>query len=190
MRAILARVAAYGAGYVALTAYNRTDKNTNFFEALQVMINNILPHPTSSMRISAAGLDAIAAREGFSATRYPDATGYSIGYGHFIKAGESFAEPMDRATALILLGKDAEIATDAVRAYVEVPLSQNEFDALTSVVYNIGVGAFKNSTLLRLLNAGDYSGAAAQFDRWIKSQGVTLNALIVRRESEKQQFLA
>lgn len=190
MQKIRAALLGFYAGSIAWRAYNRTDQNTNFFEALAVMASNIIPHPASNMRLSAQGLDAIARREGFSAVRYPDADGFSIGYGHFIKYGESFKEPMDQATALALLGKDAEIAADAVRAYVKVPLSQNEFDALVSFVYNVGAGAFKNSTLLRLLNAGDYSGAAAQFDRWNKSQGAVLPSLVARREQEKNQFLA
>jgi lysozyme len=186
MKREAAAILAFSAGFVAWRAYDRTDANTNFFEALRVMLT-----PTNnSMTLSAAGLDAIARREGFSAKRYRDADGYSIGYGHFIKVGESFAEPMEQTTARMLLLHDSNTAADAVRAYVNVPLSQNEFDALVSFVYNVGAGAFRTSTLLRLLNAGDYSGAAAQFDRWNKSQGDILPALIARREQEKNQFLA
>lgn len=146
--------------------------------------------PAANMDISQTGLDAIAKREGFSATKYRDASGYSIGYGHFIRPGESFTEPMPQWRAMELLRADAKIAADAVRAYVKVPLTQNQFDALTSLTYNIGVGAFKGSTLLRLLNAGDYAGAAAQFARWNKSQGAVLAALDARRASESAQFLA
>lgn len=186
MKRAAALVASFGAGFLAVRVYYRTDANTNFFEALQVMLT-----PSNlTMTLSPEGLNAIAMREGFSATRYRDADGYSIGFGHFIKAGERFDEPMNDATARTLLLQDAGNAADAVRAYVKVPLSQNEFDALVSFVYNVGAGAFKNSTLLRELNLGDYSGAAQQFDRWNKSQGQVLPALVARREQEKNQFLA
>ncbi len=142
-----------------------------------------------NMRLSDAGLQAIAGREGFSPYRYKDAGGYSIGYGHFVQAGESFAEPMSAIEARKLLLADSEIAQKAVRAYVNVPLSQAQFDALVSLVYNIGSGAFRNSTLLKNLNAGDYLGAAGGMLAWNRSGGAVLAALDARRASEYQQFL-
>lgn len=146
--------------------------------------------PNVKMSLSGSGLDAIAQREGFSSYRYKDADGYSIGFGHFIQVGEFFSEPISRVEALQLLSSDAAIAESAVRAYVKVPISRVQFDALVSFVYNVGSGAFKNSTLLRLLNQGDTSGAARQFPNWNKSQGVVIPALIARRTAEQQQFLA
>lgn len=186
MRRAFAIVAGFSAGFFAWRAYDRTDANTNIFEAMTVM----LTPKNSEMRLSEAGLAAIAAREGFSATRYPDASGYSIGYGHFIKPTDAFSEPISEATARELLRRDADTAADAVRAYVTAPLFQNHFDALVSFVYNIGAGAFKRSTLLAELNVGDYEGAAAQFARWNISQGKTLAALTTRRADESRQFLA
>lgn len=141
--------------------------------------------PASKMALSESGLQAIARREGFAAYSYPDANGRSIGYGHFILPTESFNEPIDNALALRLLHSDSQIAADAVRAYVSVPLTQNQFDALVSFVYNIGVGAFKKSTLLSRLNSGDYAGAASAFDMWH-----TPSIVIARRDGEKAQFLA
>ena len=76
----------------------------------------------------------------------------------------------------------------AVTAAVNVPLNQNQFDALVSLSYNIGIGAFKNSTLLKLLNASDYHAASDQFDVWIKAGGKTVQGLVNRRAVEKLLF--
>lgn len=141
------------------------------------------------MQISYDGIEQLKAREGFSEYSYPDASGRSIGYGHFIKPGESFAEPIDQATADALLASDMQDTETAVNAYVTIPLTQSQFDALVSLVYNIGTGNFKASTLLSKLNAGDITGAAAEFPRWNKSQGQTLQALVSRRADEQAQFL-
>lgn len=76
----------------------------------------------------------------------------------------------------------------AVDKYVTVPLTQSMFDALVSFAYNVGVGALSESTLLRLLNAKDYEGAAAQFSRWVKAGGRTLPGLVRRRDAEQALF--
>lgn len=155
----------------------------------QLAANMVMGGGVLNMKLSDAGLRAIAEREGFSAMPYKDATGYSIGYGHFIQVGELFSEPMNRETAAALLLADSEIAQKAVRAYVNVPLTQAQYDALVSLVYNIGSGAFRNSTLLKNLNAGDYLGAAGGMLAWNRSGGVVLAALDARRAGEYQQFL-
>ena len=67
--------------------------------------------------------------------------------------------------------------------------SQNQFDALVSLTYNIGENAFKKSTLLKMLNAGNYQGAADQFLVWNKSNGQVLNGLVRRRKTEREMFL-
>lgn len=72
---------------------------------------------------------------------------------------------------------------------VKVPLSQNQFDALVSLTYNIGSTAFKNSTLLKKLNAKDFTGAADQFLVWNKGGGKVLKGLVRRREAERALFL-
>lgn len=138
--------------------------------------------------MSDSGLKFLAGIEGFSAHPYPDAQGQSVGFGHFILPEDSFIFPMDKKTAYDLLYADTAIATTAINSNVKVPLTPNQFDALVSLVYNIGVGAFKSSTLLKKLNAGDYAGAAAQFAVWNKSQKVVLPALVARRAKEKELF--
>ncbi len=72
---------------------------------------------------------------------------------------------------------------------VKVPLTANQLGALTSFAYNLGSGALASSTLLKLLNAGDYAGAAAQFARWNKARGKTLAGLTKRRAAEAALFL-
>lgn len=79
--------------------------------------------------------------------------------------------------------------TSGVNKYVKIPISQNQFDALVSFAYNVGLGALQKSTLLKLLNAGDVSGAAEQFLRWNKAGGVELKGLTRRREAERSLFL-
>jgi lysozyme len=71
----------------------------------------------------------------------------------------------------------------------DVALSQNQLDALTSFCYNLGVNAFRKSTLLVRLNAQDFGGAADEFGRWIFAGGKPLRGLIIRREAEKNLFL-
>ena len=140
------------------------------------------------MDFSDKGLDNIKRFEGFSPVPYKDAQGFSIGYGHFIKPGENLTA-VSEGQARILLKQDAAIASAAVKNSVKVPLTQNQFDALVSLSYNIGITAFRNSTLLQKLNAGDYSAAADQFARWNRSQGEQIAALDRRRASERELFL-
>lgn len=127
--------------------------------------------------------------EGFSPTPYRDARGFSIGYGHFILPGENLTN-VTEDQASQLLAQDTSAAQSAVSNYVSVPLTQNQNDALVSLAYNIGINAFKNSTLLKKLNAGDYQGAADQFAVWRLSQGTVVPTLIARRAAERDLFLA
>lgn len=78
---------------------------------------------------------------------------------------------------------------DAVERLVTVDLNQNEFDALVLLSFNIGVGAFQKSTLLKLLNQGKRDAAAAQFSRWNKGGGRILYGLVKRRKIEASLFL-
>lgn len=144
------------------------------------------------MKISDSGLALIAGFEGFSAVPYADADGQSIAFGHFLLPGElgvTIIPPLSKAQGYDLLNQDAAIADAAVSNSVTVPLTQNQHNACVSLTYNIGVHAFENSTLLRLLNAGDYNGAADQFLVWNKSQGKVDQSLVDRRAQEQTVFL-
>lgn len=146
------------------------------------------------MSISQAGLDMIKQFEGFSPTPYRDATGWSIGFGHYMGSAPTI-QSVDLASATDLLIQDTVNADQTVNNNVTVPLTQNQHDALVSFVYNVGAGNFEKSTLLKLLNQGDYQGAADQFNVWNKtrsSSGVMMTSatLSARRETEKQLFLS
>lgn len=112
---------------------------------------------------------------------------WTIGWGHTRTAKPGMTITLPQAEALF--EKDTAWAQNAVNTRVKVPLSQHQFDALVSLVFNIGEGAFAKSTLLRKLNAKDYEGAAQQFLVWNKQKGKTLKGLVRRRAEEMGYFL-
>ena len=141
------------------------------------------------MQISNGGLGFIKAFEDFSAKPYLCPAGVlTIGYGHAILPDEKFTE-ITEPEALELLKKDCAKFTSAINKLVKVGLNPNQFDALVSFIFNIGIGAFTQSTLLKLLNKGDYCGAANEFTRWNTIKGVSSNGLTTRRQLEKCLFL-
>jgi lysozyme len=145
------------------------------------------------MKTSPSGRAAIAAREGNVLTAYKDSVGIlTIGTGHTSAAGAPTVTAGMRITAAesdAILSRDLAKFEASVSNAVRVPLNQNEFDALVSLAFNIGGGAFAGSTLVRKLNAGDPAGAANQFLVWNKAGGKALKGLSTRREAERKQFL-
>lgn len=135
-------------------------------------------------------LDMIAGFELFRSHAYPDANGYSIGYGHFIREGDGLSTEsvVSESQAYDLLSQDAQSAANCVDASVEVTLNDNQRAALISFVYNEGCGAFRKSTMLRKINAGDFEGASQEFSKWTLSQGEQVTALVTRRQSESEVF--
>jgi lysozyme len=97
---------------------------------------------------------------------------------------------ISRERGLALLAEDGRDAARAVEWGVRVPLSQEQFDALVSFVFNVGVGAFASSTLLRKLNAGDRHGAADEMLRWSRAGGRVLEGRLRRRRAERALFLS
>lgn len=104
------------------------------------------------MKTSPAGIDAIATLEGFSANPCRDAKGWSKGYGHFIRQGESSA-PITRRQARALLEMDIRWAEHCVDTLVRVPLLQCQYDAVVSLVFNIGASRFGRSVTLTRINS-------------------------------------
>lgn len=135
--------------------------------------------------VSPAGIVAIQGHEGLNLTAYPDAGGYSIGYGHF---GASAGETISQSQADDFFAADLQNVEAAINDHVTVPLDQGQYDALADFVFNVGAGAFAGSTLLRLLNSGDYAGAAGQFQAWKYSGGQVVASLVARRTDETQEF--
>jgi len=149
------------------------------------------PHEVEKKRykISQEGLDLIKGFEGLRAEAYLCPAGvWTIGYGHTkeVKQGDTITQ--DEAGDLLM--QDLGFAEKAVRENVKIPLTQNQYDALVSFVYNVGINAFEKSTLLRKLNSGDYSGTSKEFDRWIYASGKRLKGLENRRAKEGELFLS
>ncbi|MFW1955064.1 lysozyme [Acinetobacter guillouiae] len=144
-------------------------------------------------QVSPQGVDLICGFEGLELKAYDDGVGVcTIGYGTTIYPHGKAVQYGDTCTieqAKNYMQYDLRRFEQAVNAAVNVPLNQNQFDALVSLSYNIGIGAFKNSTLLKLLNASDYHAASHQFDVWIKAGGKTVQGLVNRRAVEKTLFL-
>ncbi|MHB9075239.1 MAG: glycoside hydrolase family protein [Desulfobaccales bacterium] len=142
------------------------------------------PRGPGRMKVSQHGLEFIKNEEGCVLHVYKDQAGYpTIGVGHLIKPGEEFAT-LSESEALDLLAKDLKVAEDAVQGNVLVPLSQNQFDALVSFTFNVGTGALEKSTLLKLLNQGQYEAVPGELMRWIKAGSQTLPGLVNRRQHE------
>lgn len=94
-----------------------------------------------------------------------------------------------RGEGMAISAKDVAWVEDCVRR-VLAPISQSQFDALASLIYNIGCTAFRRSTLLKRLNAYEYDSAANEFCRWNKSGGKVIKGLGRRREAEREMFLS
>ena len=94
----------------------------------------------------------------------------------------------EREAADMLLATLARYV-DGIDRYAQVPLTQNQFDALVSWAYNVGLEGARTSTLMRKLNAGDYVGAADQLMRWNKAGGREVRGLTRRREAERALFM-
>ncbi|HEY1722644.1 MAG TPA: lysozyme [Magnetospirillaceae bacterium] len=111
----------------------------------------------------------------------------TIGFGHKIRKDESYPNGITSEKAQDLFDGDIGDVEKTINDYVNVPLTQSQFDALASFSYNEGTTAFAGSTLLRLLNQGDYDGAANAFDDWTRA-GKDPHALKNRRDAEKAMF--
>lgn len=140
------------------------------------------------LKTSQNGLSFIEQHEGKRLAAYRDGGQVlTIGVGH---TGPDVYPGMTitHLEAMQLLAKDVVHAEQGVNSAVKVPLTQNQFDALVSLTFNIGVTAFTSSTLLKKLNRGDYAGASAQFERWCRDNGRMVQGLLNRRRNEAALF--
>lgn len=143
----------------------------------------------NGLKTSQKGIDLIKEFEGYSASVYEDVVGKrTIGYGHLILPNENFYS-IGKEQAEAILRADLAIAEKAVCDLVTTPLAQNEFDAMVSFTFNLGRNALKNSTLLRLLNAGEIDAAADQILRWDHAGGKVVAGLTRRRVAERSLFV-
>ncbi len=115
--------------------------------------------------------------------------GATIGYGHLVKPGEYFSNGITERQAIALLRSDIAVAERAVQNNITSNLTQNQYDALVSLAYNIGASAFKNSTVVKYINNPDfhssiYSDLESAWKAWNRTQGKVSNGLINRRQNE------
>lgn len=144
-----------------------------------------------NLKYDRAGLDLTEKSEGLSLEAYPDpGTGgdpWTIGWGH---TGKDVYKGLSitREKAEELLISDIESAEYIVKSLVKVDLNQHQYDALVDFSFNVGGENFKNSTLLKLINSGDFVNANAEFKKWNKGGGKVLSGLVTRRNNEAALF--
>ena len=139
------------------------------------------------MKLGERGTEMLKYFEGCKLTAYQDSVGvWTIGYGHTKGVLEGMTITQEGAEQL--LQTELEEYEGYIEDMVTVPLTQNQFDALVVWIYNLGPTNFRNSTLLKELNAGNYNAAGQEITRWNKAGGKVLAGLVKRREAEAQLF--
>lgn len=150
------------------------------------------------MQVGQPGKNLFKEWEGLVKYEYLDSGGApTIGVGHLLTRSErtsgkiviggqasDYRNRLTERQCWELLDQDLDVVERTVNAAVTVPLNQNQFDALVSFTFNVGDGAFRRSTLLQLLNQGQYGEVPAQLRRWNKDNGHVVQGLINRREKE------
>jgi GH24 family phage-related lysozyme (muramidase) len=150
------------------------------------------PTPVTG-QINAEGLALIKHFEGLRTTAYQDSVGvWTIGYGHTSMVGPPPVYPgmtITAAQAEAILQQDLEVFERGVSQALTITTRENQFSAMVSFAFNVGLNAYRGSTLLRKHNAGDFAGAAAEFPRWVYAGGEVLPGLVRRREAERTLYL-
>jgi len=140
------------------------------------------------MKTGINGFNLIREFEGLRLQAYKcPADIWTIGYGHTIDVSAN--DVITAEQAFSLLCQDVAEVERAVNLYVHVTLTQNQFDALVSFAFNLGIENLRTSTLLKKLNTGDVDGASREFGRWIHVGSKTLLGLVRRREAERVLFM-
>jgi lysozyme len=180
-----------------------TNENGQCFtqaQACKLKIGQIVYLPEKAQngayKTSDRGLDLIIESEGIYLSLYNcPANHATIGVGHLVHYGpingsepEEFKCGITRQRAMEILRTDVSGAETVVNKLVKVPLTQNQFDALVSFVFNLGETNFAKSTLLAKLNQGDYNAVPSELNRWVYAEGKTLPGLVKRRQKEGKLF--
>ena len=154
----------------------------------------------ATRQMTQTGIKALLAREGSRSKMYYDTAGLpTIGVGHLLTRSEMtsgkiwidgeairWRDGLSNDQITRLFDRDNDLAEAAVSDLVKVELADHQFDTLVSFVFNVGINAFRKSTLLRQLNAGDYDAVKTQLGRWIYAAGKPV--LRLRREEEARQW--
>jgi lysozyme len=144
------------------------------------------------MQINELGLALIQKSEGFRARAYRDAVGvWTIGFGHTSMAGAPEVKQglvIDRAKAEKILARDVAMFAQGVATAIKTEINDNQFSALVSFAYNVGLGNFRKSSVLTAVNAGDFVSVPRRLALWTKAGGRVLPGLVKRRAAEAELF--
>jgi len=144
--------------------------------------------------LSQDGIALIANSEGRRLTAYKCPAGvWTVGYGHTSAQGSPEVYPgltITKEEADEILFRDIHTTTQTIAEHVKVRLTQSQFDALVSFIYNVGAKRFIKSTLLKKLNEGDYAAIPSQLARWVYSRGKVSKGLVNRRQAEADMWIA
>lgn len=136
-------------------------------------------------------IDLVKHFEGFRSRVYLCAGGYpTTGYGHLIRSGEDFSSGISKEQSEILLARDLESSERAVLRLTKVSLSDGQFDALVSFVFNLGSGCYQRSTLRKKVNREEHLDASNTFWMYRRAGGKIQKGLVLRREAERKLYLS
>lgn len=139
------------------------------------------------MKLSAKGKHMIQEFEGLRLTAYKcSANVWTIGYGHIKDVKSDMTITEEKANKL--LDQDLNNFIIGVNHLLKVKVNQNQFDALVSFAFNLGLGALSNSTLLKKVNRKDFDGASLEFHKWRYANGKEVQGLLNRRLKEQELF--
>lgn len=140
------------------------------------------------MKLNQDGINLIKSFESCSLKVYKDIRGLNtVGYGHRTDLPEGTVINVQEAETL--LENDLSNVCKQLNEYLKIPLSDNQYSALVSFVFNLGIGEFANSTMLKMINAGGINPAAQQFERWDMAGDKVVDGLLRRRLAEKALYL-
>jgi len=154
---------------------------------------NVTASLNPPMTLSDKGIKFIVDQEGFREDAYPDGNGFAIGYGHSLPKGVTTGK-ITKNEALTFFRSDINKVEKGINDFVSVTLNQDQFDALVSFAFNIGVAGLGNSTLLKKLNQGDYEGAAQEFKQYNKSKDkndkLQIHPVLTNRRAAEAQIFS
>lgn len=162
-------------------------------KAMSALAAAVIAIAGAGLLVSPSGIDSVAKHEALRLTAYPDpgtrGAPWTICYGH---TGPEVRQGLSVSVLKCQqwLAQDLLVAQKQVLSVVKVPLKQGQLDAYVSFVFNVGLKNFKSSTMLKLLNAGDYVGSCNQFPHWVYANKIRLEGLAVRRTEERIQCLS
>lgn len=146
--------------------------------------------PSGPKAVSQACIDCIKRNEGCKLTAYQDVVGvWTIGFGDTLGVKPGMRITQAQAEASLMNRLANEFTSGVLLALGGARVTQSQLDAMVSLSWNIGVGAFKGSTVCKRHRLGDYTGAADAFLSWNKAGGKVLSALVRRRQEEREMYL-